>query len=143
MKKLIYISGILSANLFLFGSIFKMQHWPLANVLLTLAVIAFCAFFLPASLISNYQSSGTKKHGLLLITTFIVFAMGVISIYFKVLHLPYSNILLYAALPLPFVFFLPVYLYETRSENKNNFSFVPVILGLTFIAVFSVLLAGQ
>lgn len=140
MKKLIYISGIISVNLMMFGSLFKMMHWPFAGIMLVSAVFIFCFFFLPSALISSYRSKSNQKLKVLSAVTFIVFFAGVISILFKIQHWPYGSELLLITLPLPFILFMPVYFYETRKE-KNNANSLAVMMGLTFIAVFSVLLS--
>ena len=141
MKKSIYISGIATANLMLFGCLFKMFHWPGASILLCLSVLLFCFIFLPFALLSSYQSQETKKYKWLYIVTFIVFFIGMMGILFKVQHWPGASLFLMIGIPLPFVLFLPVYLYQTRDEQKRNSgNFLGIMFGLTFLAVFSVLL---
>jgi hypothetical protein len=140
MKKLIYISGIISANLMMFGSLFKIMRWPFASILLVCAVIIFCFIFLPSALISCYKSESIRKYKLLSFVTFIVFFTGVISILFKIQHWPYANGLMFIALPLPFILFMPVYFFETRKEKNESDNILAVMMGLTFLAVFSVLL---
>ena len=141
MKKLIYISGIISANLMMFGSLFKMMHWPLAGILLVCAVFIFCFIFLPSALISCYKSGSSQKYKLLSFVTFVVFFSGVITILFKIQHWPYGNELLFITLPLPFILFMPVYFFETRKEKNHSDNILAVMMGLTFLAVFSVLLS--
>ncbi len=141
MKTLAFISGILSANLMMFGSLFKVSHWPYADLLLILAVIVFCFLFLPFALISWYHAS-EKKSILLAAVTFVVFFTGVAAMLFKIEHWEYNTLLLMFAIPLPFILFLPVYIYHIRND-KNDKSFIPVMMGLTFLAVFSVLLAAH
>jgi hypothetical protein len=142
MKKSVYFTGIASAMLMLFGCMFKVMHWPGANIMLILSVFLFCFYFLPVALIANYKSQEISKHKALHIITFIVFFMSVMGVLFKVLHWPGAAIFLIVGLPTPFVVFLPVYLYSTRNEKKeNNINFLGIMFGLTFLAVFSVLLA--
>ncbi|PKP19914.1 MAG: hypothetical protein CVU05_10270 [Bacteroidetes bacterium HGW-Bacteroidetes-21] len=142
MKKFIYISGIVAANLILFGSIFKIMHWPGANILLVLAIFTFCFLFLPLALISSYKSQVIKKFKWLHIVTFIVFFITLVSALFKIVHWPGAGILMLIGIPLPFVLFLPVYLFQIRKEKDYAVTnLLGVMLGLTFVAVFSVLLA--
>lgn len=142
MKKIIYISGIVSANLMMFGAMFKVQHWPGANVMLTLAIVIFCFWFLPAALINNYQSQEVKKYKWLHIITFLVFFVVLMGALFKVMHWPGAGLFLVVGIPLPFVLFLPVYIYSTRNDKKDSMiNFLGIMFGLTFLAVFSVLLA--
>lgn len=142
MKKLIYNSGIACANLMLFGSLFKIQHWPGASILLVLGTILFCLVFLPMALMSSFQNEGQQKYKGLYVVTFVVFFIGMAGVLFKVMHWPGASLLLLLGIPLPFVLFLPVYLYHTRNDKKTtNTNFLGIMFGLVFLAVFSVLLA--
>jgi hypothetical protein len=139
MKKLVFVSGLISANLMMSGSVFKVMHWPFASVLLTLAVLSFSFIFLPSVLIHLYNEK-VYDNKLFLVITFVVFAVGTISILFKIQSWAFARPLMFIALPLPFVLFLPAYLYQVRKEEKSQAGFLPVVLGLAFIAVFSVML---
>jgi hypothetical protein len=141
MKKLAFVSGLLSANLMMFGSLFKISHWPYADFILIIAATVFCFLFLPFALISWYRAS-EKKSVTLTLTTFVVFFTGVIAILFKIEHWEYQLPLMMLSVPLPFVVFLPVYIFHIR-KDKHDQTFLPVMMGLTFIAVFSVLLAAH
>lgn len=142
MKKSISISGILCANLMMFGSMFKVMHWPGANVMLIFAVLLFCFVFLPMALVNNYKrQEEDKKYFALHVTTFFVFFIGIMGVLFKIMHWPCASIFLIVGIPLPFVAFLPVYLYQTRKEKKETLNYSGIMFGLIFLAVFSVLLA--
>lgn len=140
MKKLLFVLGILAAQCMLAGTLFKIMHWPGASMFLIAGAVIFCLAFLPFALRLSYQEQGNYLW--LHLVTYLVFALGVSSIVFKVLHWNGAQLLLQIAFPLPFVVFLPVYLYQTRMDKKlNDISFLGVLVGLTFIAVFSVLLS--
>ncbi len=142
MKKSIFISGIASAHFMLFGSLFKVMHWPGASIFLVLGTFLFCLYFLPAALWTVYKNQEIKKSGMLYLVTFFVFSTCAMGTLFKVMHWPGASIFLLVCIPLPFVLFLPVYLYHTRNESKaNTRNFSGIMFGLTFLAVFSVLLA--
>ena len=141
MKKSTYYLGIACANLMLFGSLFKIQHWPGASVMLVLAVFIFCFVFLPMALMNSYNEGG-QKYKALHIVTFVVFFVSMMGVIFKVQHWPGAGAILPFGITLPFVLFLPVYLYQTRNEkDKSTLNFSGIMFGLTFLAVFSVLLA--
>ena len=140
MKKSIYIIGIIVANLIMFGSLFKVMHWPGANIMFTLGSVIFSFCFLPLALYTNFKE--IRQYQLLHWVTFIVFGLGMMSILFKVMHWSGNELFLQLSFPLPFVLFLPVYLYETRSQKKaNDIHFLGILFGLTFIAVASVFLS--
>jgi len=48
MKKFAFISGTLSMSLSTLGVLFKIMHWPGANVLMIFGFSIFALFFIPA-----------------------------------------------------------------------------------------------
>lgn len=142
MKKYIYITGIISANLMFLGSIFKVQHWPGASILLVASIFTLCALFLPFALYHAYQNSPTKKYKATYIVTYIVFSIVFIGALFKIGHLPGAGWLMVIGIPLPIVVFLPVYLFQTRKDKKFSMTnFMGIMFGLTFLAVMSSMLS--
>lgn len=142
MKKFIYIAGIVSANLMLFGALLKALHLPGAAIILMLSVFVFCFVFLPMALYNNYTNQEEKKSVWLYIVTFIVFFVCIVGALFKILHWPGASMFLVFGILSPFVLFLPVYLYNTRkAKNKSVANNLAVMFGLTFLAVFNVFLS--
>ncbi len=142
MKKSVYIAGISCAILILFGCIFKIMHWPGASVMIISSVSLFCFWFLPSALMNSYETMPLKKMKTLHIVSFVVFSVCMMGVLFKVMHWPGASVLLLLGILLPFIVFLPVYLYHTREEEKTgNKNFLGLTIGLTFLAVFGVLLA--
>jgi hypothetical protein len=126
----------------LVGCISKIMHWPGANPMILTSVLLFSFWFLPMGIKNNYDLLPIKKMKTLHIVSFIVFSICMIGVLFKVMHWPGASIFLLLGLLLPFVVFLPVYLYHTRDQEKTgNKNFLALTLGLTFLAVFSVLLS--
>jgi len=142
MKRSVYITGISCTILMLVGCISKVMHWPGASPMIIISVFLFCFGFLPAGLMNSYKTLPLKKLKTLHIITFLVFSLCMMGVLFKIMHWPGAGLFLLPGLMLPFVVFLPVYLYHTREEEKTgNKNFFAVTLGLTFLAVFSVFLA--
>lgn len=142
MKKSVYITGISCAIFMLFGCIFKIMHWPGASIMIILSVFLFCFWFLPAGLMNSYNSLPLKKMKTLHIVSFVVFFFCMLGVLFKIMHWPGAGMFLLPGIMLPFVVFFPVYLYHTRDEEKaGNKNFFGLIIGLTFLAVFGVMLA--
>jgi hypothetical protein len=48
MKTLAFISGALSSCISIIGILFKIQHWPGANILLVLGLGTFSTIFIPS-----------------------------------------------------------------------------------------------
>lgn len=142
MKRSVYITGISCAILMLLGCMAKIMHWPGASIMLVLSVFLFCFWFLPVGIKSNYDNLPVKKMKTLHIVSYLVFAICMMGVLFKIMHWPGASMFLLIGLLSPFVIFLPVYLYHTREEEKTgNKNFLALVLGLMFLAVFSVFLA--
>lgn len=141
MKKFIYISGIVVINFFVFGAIFKVQHWPGANILITLGLGLFSLGFLPLSFIKSYIGNG-KKDKSLYIAGFICAFITFIGAMFKIQHWQGANWFLLVGVPLPFLYFLPVYIYHhNKSKEKSAENFLGVMFLMVYVAVFTAILA--
>jgi len=139
MKKLIYISGIVSVNLILLGTFLKAGYYDGASIILTLGVALFCLFFIPVSLVNVYKGGDVgKKKSLYLIIFFTIFFL-VTFLFFKIQHLPGERVLMIIGLLLPFLLFIPFYFsyIKKHSEENNSKNFLAVIFLLSYIAVYS------
>lgn len=142
MKKIVFISGIVSIQLMLLGSVCKVMHWPGGNLLLIASIIIFAFFALPVSLYLLLKSANQKLYRGVYIVTYFVFGLTMVSALFKIMHWPGSELLLLISLPTPFVVFLPVYLLALRKDKNVKVSnIMGIMFGLVFFAVFSVLLS--
>ena len=141
MKKFIYISGIVVINIFVFGALFKVQHWPGAGILITSGLGLFCFCFLPLSFVQSYKGNG-KKYKALYIAGFICAFITCIGAMFKIQHWPGANWFLLIGIPLPFAYFLPVFLHHhNKSKEKSNMNFLGVMFLMVYIALFTSILA--
>jgi hypothetical protein len=139
MKKIIYISGIISAIVLTIGTSFKIQHWAGAGIMLMVSITFFTLFFIPAALLNNYQKD--KKNSYLYISIFITLLISFSAALFKIQHWPGAGILVVIALIAPFVIFLPAYIaYYNKLTNKDITSFIAVLFLLVFVAVMDALL---
>jgi len=142
MKQKIYIFGIVSAMILILGTMFKVQHWPGASILLFAGTVLILTLFLPSALLNHYRVNGNKQYKLLYITTYVTCFVVFTAMLFKIQHWPFAGYLIFIAVPFPFIVFLPVWLYVTsriKNFDINNTVFVLFLLALQ--AVFSVLLA--
>ncbi len=142
MKKTLYISGISIANLLLIGSIFKANHLPGSGIALTLSLVLLSFWFLPVALINHYKGQKNKAGKWLYIAAFISFFIVFIAALFKIQHWPGAGLLLLIGVPIPFLIFLPVFIFHSAKNKEQSFvNFTGIILGLIFIAVYGVLLS--
>lgn len=124
------------------GAMFKVQHWPGAGILLVLGLGSYCFWFLPAALLNNYRNADMKHWKWVYIVTFITFFIDTLGALFKIMHWPGAGWFLLSGITLPFVLFLPFFIY--RSSREKNFpmiNFLGIMFGLTFLGIFTSLLA--
>jgi len=126
----------------LFGSLFKLMHWPGAGILITIGFVLFSLWILPAMLINNYKGANFKDKKWVYITAFLAVMIDFIGALFKIQHWTGASLFLLIGISIPFVVFLPVYIYHyNKDKNASSSNFLAVILLLIYIAVFSVFLA--
>lgn len=142
MKQKIYILGVISAMIVFAGTIFKINHYPGAGVMIVAGIASLILLFLPLALSNNYRANGNRKNLLLYIVTYITGFVVFTAMLFKLMHWPHAGTLMTIALPFPYVVFLPVFILVTskdRNFNVYNTAFVLFLLALN--SVFSGLLA--
>jgi hypothetical protein len=142
MKQKINILGLVTVLILVTGTVFKVNHYPGASILLILGIITLVLIFLPLALLSHYRTQGTSQTKPLYISIWIASFVVFIAMLFKILHWPYAGTFLLIALPFPYVIFLPVYLFVTsKIKNFNIYNTVFVLILLAFFSGFSALLA--
>jgi hypothetical protein len=140
MKQKIYILGVISAIIISTGVILKVEHWPMAQILITAGTLILVLIFFPAALINNYKAEGNAQNRVLYIVTYITCFVVFIGMLFKIQHWPYAGVGLSIALPFPYIVFLPVFLIVTsKNKNFNIYNTVFVLILLALNSVFSAL----
>jgi hypothetical protein len=142
MKTKTYLTGLITTTLVFLGVIFKFLHWPGAAILLTAGIFMLLIIFLPLALRSSYRGEGSRESLSLYIIIWLTCLMTFTSMLFKILHWPGAGLLLLVAIPLPYVVFLPVYLYVTgKNKNHNIYNTVAVLFLLVIFSSLTALLA--
>lgn len=130
MKKSMIISGIISATTLIFGSFFKIMHWPGTNVLLLLGIITLSFVFLPLMfLLKAKEPTNTQNKTVIGVGTLLGILLC-ISTLFKIMHWPGSNILWFVSIGCSIFLFIPLYFYTgiRKPETKANTIVTTIIL---------------
>ena len=141
MKKIMIAAGAFSTFAFLFGSFFKIMHWPGAAVLLTLGVLIFCLSFLPLLFILKSKEVNTGLDKLVIAVGTVLGIIFCLSILFKVQHWPGATIMLFLMIGFSFFIFIPLYFFNgyKKAETRTNTVLTTILLvGFTAVTFLSV-----
>lgn len=138
----LYVSAFIAGMLFITGVVFKMQHWPGAGLILSLAFLSGVLFFLPALLVGKLtdQENRAKK------TVYILGAMGIFlytaGLFFKIQHWPLATTSLSAGLAIIYFVAFPWYTRLTWKDDSHvSAGFIYMIVGSLAIVVPSLLIS--
>jgi len=142
MKQKIYILGLATAMIIVLGTMFKVNHWPGAGILLIGGISVLVIVFLPVALVNSFKDEDNKSRRLLYIITWLTSFVLFTGMLFKIQHWPGAGYLMLISIPFPFLVFLPVFLVVT-SKNKEHsiFNTVYMLFLLMILSCFTALLA--
>jgi len=122
MKNTMKISGIAGTTLFGLAALFKIQHWPLAGIMLTLGAFILTFVFMPSVLGVLWKETHNRKRLLLFISAFLAGGFFILGTLFKIQHWPGAGIILSLAAISGGLFFIPALLVSKvrDQENKNR-----------------------
>lgn len=122
MKKMINISGALSAGFLLTGILLKIGHLPGAGIGIVLGSAFFILLFLPVVIALKMRDDSSRTDNLVLSFGLLVGMVTAAGVIFKLMHWPLANILSISGLS-TFVFvYVPIYFLTRirRPELKLN-----------------------
>jgi hypothetical protein len=130
------ISAFFAGMLLIIGTLFKVQHWPMAGAILTLAVLAGILFFIPAlalSRLSDQENKAKRSVYFLGATGIILFAAGML---FKMQHWPLSTLFIILGMILMGFLAFPMFTSITwKEENHISSMFIFMVIGFLLIVV--------
>lgn len=133
-KLFLYISAFLAGMCFILGTLFKVQHWPGAGVILLLAAFFGLLFFIPALLVQKLQDQENKTKRpvyVLAAAGAICFAAGMV---FKIQHWPLSGTLMVLGLLILCLITYPWYTWISwKEESHITPKFLYITIGLLLI----------
>ncbi|MFN8241808.1 MAG: hypothetical protein U0X39_13790 [Bacteroidales bacterium] len=130
-KLLLFVSVFLATMFFILGTLFKVQHWPYAGLLLLLALVSAGLVLIP-SLLTWLLSDPERRSRLPVYLTASVGAICLMTgVLFKFQHWPASGILLMAGLLMLVFIALPWYtVLKWRNESRVDVKFIYIVIAL-------------
>lgn len=137
MKTSMKIFGNISLALIMFGTVFKIMHWPGAGIILTGGFAFICAIFFPMAIYVNYKKVSQQKNLLLhivMLISGITFMLGVI---FKIQLWPFGSVLLLTGYMLLICLVLPLFLIDKVRSASNKKDQWIYVLGFISLIIFA------
>jgi hypothetical protein len=122
MKKVMIISGAISAGLLSLGIFFKFMHWPGAAMGIVLGISILSFIFLPLMFVLKSKEKKEVRDKILIALGTLSAITISLAILFKVMHWPGANMMAVSALLMMLLLFLPIYFFNgiRNPETKLN-----------------------
>lgn len=129
MNSTMKISGYVSSMMILIGSIFKIQHWPGANVLILVGVFFLTVVFLPLLFILKFKSTEENNRSVVLsIIGFVSAILICVGILFRILHWPGARMMTIIGCSLLLLGYLPIYILSIYKNTTNKINATATII---------------
>jgi hypothetical protein len=137
MKKLMKISGVAGTIMLGFAAIFKINHWPMAGMLITLGAFVLSFLFLPSSLVVLWKETKSQKKLILYISAFLSGVAFIFGMLFKIQHWPGANIIILAGLVTGAFLFVPSLLIQLFNDNEKKHKRFLYVTGAISIVIYA------
>jgi hypothetical protein len=132
----LFVSGFVTGMLFIFGTLFKIQHWPSAAIILSLSVFFAVFFFIPSLILTKLADPANRPKKAIYIFGAAGCIMYVAGALFKIQHWPMASLFMVLAVIILFIVVLPWYTWMTwKDERDISASFIFLIIGTLLIVV--------
>ena len=136
MKKISAVLGIISSVLACAGGLFKIMHWPGANVLLLSGIVGIVFLYLPMLIIVKFRETESTLLKFSYVAGLFGAMVNGLGALFKLMHFPGANFLIITSLLIIGLIFMPIYFTHAvrLAENKlSNLAFAGVLLVALFL----------
>lgn len=135
MKRLLlFISGFITGFTFISGTLFKVQHWPMAGTLLLVSVAFACFLFIPALLsnrLNNHELAFKRPVYIAGAIGSIIYALGFL---FKIQHWPGATTLMISGLIILCIIAFPWHTWITwKDEAHVTPEFIFILIAVCLI----------
>jgi hypothetical protein len=140
-KLFLFISAFIGGMCLILGTLFKVQHWPGAGILLSLSALFGIFFFIPALLVSKLQDPENKSKKLIYFlgaAGSIFYGAGMLC---KIQHWPLAGLFMVLGVVFLGCIAFPLYTWFTwKEESHISTRFLYMVIGVLLIIVPGVLI---
>jgi hypothetical protein len=136
MKNTMKITGIAGTVLFGFASLFKIQHWPGAGIMMTLGAFILAFIFMPAALGVLWKETHNGRKLFLFISSFFAATFLILGTLFKIQHWPAAGRILALAAFTGLFLLLPAIMAFLLSDPERKNKRGAYIIGAIGVAFY-------
>lgn len=132
MKKIAYLSGSVASMSLIGGALFKVMHWPGANMMLVIGCLTLTFLFLPYFFYTQFKEQTEKKGKFIATLGMLTAGLLCMSALFKILHWPGAGMMI-VGFAVFFIVYLPLYMINGMrnpltkvSSISNGFLFASI-----------------
>lgn len=129
MKNAMKISGVAGTIMYGCAVLFKIQHWPMAGIMMSLGSLILAFVFLPSALSVLWKETHNRKRLFLFVSAFISGLFFIIGTLLKVQHWPLAGIFLSLAALSGCLFFIPSLVISRINDEEKKSQSAVYILG--------------
>jgi uncharacterized protein with PQ loop repeat len=132
----LFISAFFAGMLLILGTLFKIQHWPMAGSILCLAALSGILFFIPALALSRLADQENKAKR----PVYILGAAGIVFFFtgllFKIQHWPLATLFIITGIILLCFLAFPMFTWLTwKEESHVSPMFIFLVIGFLLVIV--------
>ncbi|MDM8002236.1 MAG: hypothetical protein QUS66_04880 [Bacteroidota bacterium] len=133
-KLFLYISAFITAMLFIVGVASKVQHWPMAGLILAVASLSGVLAFVPALLSAKLKDQENRSKKIVYVIGAAGLIFSILGLLCKIQHWPMASVFLTAGSAIIFFVVFPWYTWLTwRKEENLSAKFIFMVTGLVVL----------
>jgi hypothetical protein len=137
----LYISAFVTAMLFIIGVVSKIQHWPLAALILMVASLSGIFAFIPALLAAKLKDQENRSKKIVYILGAAGLIFYTLALLFKIQHWPGASLFMVSGVVIIFLVVFPWYTWITWKNDKNvSAKFIVMVTGSLALVIPGVIL---
>jgi hypothetical protein len=139
MRKSVYVVALLTTLLIMFGSIFKIMHWPGAAIMVVIGSFSFTFLFIPLVIFKKIKDEYFSIDQLIYCFGIILGTALSIGFIFKIMHWPMATVLMLSSLSLFNFLYIPIYFISRY--RREELKYITVINSVMMFSFGSILFA--
>jgi hypothetical protein len=147
MKQLTFISGIIAGALITIGGLFKIFHWPGANIMTFSGILGLVFIFLPSIFVAKFKTEFSLAGKVSQLAGLISLSIFILGGIFRFLHWPFADALIYGGAAGAILIYLPLLMYKNSLEkstaDRNRYVLVTFTLSMAMIIFMSLRTPSQ